>query len=95
MNLKKLFAALGVLLIVLSACTTKSVSVKTENLDSAKLAQGAVLYEESCKKCHDLPIPTEHTAEQWMKIMDWMAPKAKLTPEQKQLVYNYVTSVKK
>lgn len=60
-----------------------------------ELAQGKTIYENSCGKCHDLPEPTKYDAQKWVEIMNWMAPKAKLTEEQHKLVYDYVISVKK
>lgn len=77
------------------SCTPKPGVVegsKTFNAD--KIAAGKTIYENSCAKCHDLPNPTAHSAQDWVGIMNWMAPKAKLNDEQHALVYDYVVSVK-
>lgn len=63
-------------------------------IPNSKLAEGKNIFTTSCKKCHDLPNPTEHSTEQWVGIMNAMAPKAKLTDVQHQLVYDYIVSVK-
>ena len=81
---------------LLAACTSKNIPVKENNQTyEAHLAQGAAIFTESCQNCHELPKPNEHNEQQWSKIMDRMAPKAKLTDEQKQLVFQYVISERK
>lgn len=81
---------------LLAACTPKPTEVAgMKTVSAEKLAAGKTIYENSCNRCHDLPEPTAHTAKEWVDIMNWMAPKAKLTAEQHTLVYDYVVSVKK
>ena len=93
-NIKNIFifsaiATLG----FLGSCTTKPALVEgtmTNTVES--LAMGKTVYENSCAKCHDLPSPTEHSAQNWVGIMNRMAPKAKLNDAQHDLVYNYIVS---
>ncbi len=87
-----LASAFGVLGLV--SCTKKPIA-QEEALKAEKLAQGKVIFENSCKKCHDLPVPTSFSSVQWVGIMNSMAPKAKLNEEQHQMVYDYIVSVKK
>ena len=61
----------------------------------AHLAMGKTAFENSCGKCHDLPNQTDHSAQDWVGIMNRMAPKAKLTEEQHEMVYDYIVSIKK
>ena len=79
------------------SCTPKSVPTAEtgESGLSDKRIQGKTIFENSCGTCHDLPNPTAFSSVQWVGIMNAMAPKAKLTDEQHQLVYDYVVSVKK
>ncbi len=63
-------------------------------VSAENLAQGKNIFENSCTRCHDLPNPTAHSAEEWVGIMKDMAPKAKLTKTQHKMVYQYVSSVK-
>lgn len=80
----------------LASCTPKpSVVEGTKAHTAENLALGKTVFENSCGRCHDLPNPTAHSAQDWVGIMNSMAPKAKLTDEQHQLVYNYIVSVKK
>ena len=77
------------------SCSPKTVpNQQTETMTAEYLAQGKTIFENSCGKCHDLPSPTEHDAQQWVGIMNWMAPKARLNEAQHKMVYDYVTSVK-
>lgn len=97
-----------ILLTILTSCTPKTtpavvpntpetpkITAEAETNSAERLALGKTIYDNSCGKCHDLPKPTDHSAQDWVGIMNWMAPKANLNEEQKQMVYDYVVSVKK
>lgn len=43
----------------------------------------ARLYRAKCTACHRAYEPGRRTASRWMAVLDRMAPKAKLTPEQR------------
>lgn len=85
-------------LIVIAAFAAMSVSCQpvadsgSAAQKQALLAEGKTIFENSCARCHDLPDPKSHTDQDWIGIMNVMAPKAKLTDKQSELVYNYVTS---
>lgn len=64
----------------------------TKRLSAEMLAEGKNIFDNSCAKCHDLPNPAKYTDQKWVGIMNAMAPKAKLTAAQSELVYDYVTS---
>jgi len=66
--------------------------VITNTAQTIDLAQGKILYEGKCGRCHGLYEPTKFTAAEWKPIVDRMAPKAKLTDEQKDMVYAYLTT---
>ncbi len=81
---------------VVASCTPKPAVAEGTKTDNAeKLAAGKTIFENSCGRCHDLPNPTAHSAQDWVGIMNSMAPKAKLNDEQHALVYDYVVSVRK
>lgn len=74
---------------------TVAISPKTtgsKRISAEMIAEGKTIYENNCAKCHDLPNPAKHTDQQWVGLMNAMAPKAKLTAAQSELVYDYVTS---
>ncbi|WPO82587.1 cytochrome c [Chryseobacterium sp. JJR-5R] len=96
--MKKIIAAASFTAIVLASCTPKATTATAPvaaTSTAEQMAQGKIIFENSCGRCHKLPDPTAHTPVQWVGIMNSMAPKAKLTDEQHQWVYDYVVSVKK
>lgn len=94
----------GLLAITIASCSTKKKVVENTKNESAieiiepkipltaELAAGKSLFEAECGKCHDMPVPNHYTKEKWMPIMNSMAKKAKMTEEERDLVYNFVTN---
>lgn len=66
--------------------------VITNTAQTIDIAQGKILYEGKCGRCHSLYEASKFTAAEWRPIVDRMAPKAKITDEQKELVYAYLTT---
>jgi len=56
------------------------------------LLAGRQLYVDHCSGCHNLHFPKELTADVWKKELDEMAVKAKISGEEKGLIYQYLTS---
>lgn len=80
-------------LVLLVSCGPKSHAVVGPKYNaSADLTKGKTIFENSCNKCHKLPDPKKHDNEGWIKTLSRMAPKAKLTDDQHQLVYDYLIS---
>ena len=79
---------------IMFSCSPKMAGAGTKMITAEYLVQGKVVFDNSCGKCHDLPNPTDHNAQDWVGIMNSMAPKAKLNEEQHQMVYDYIVSVK-
>ena len=99
--MKKISAAALFTCILLASCTSKASTAGPAGpagpavSTAEQIAQGKTIFENSCGRCHKLPDPTSHTSVQWVGIMNSMAPKAKLTDEQHQWVYDYIVSAKK
>jgi len=96
--MKKIIAVASFTAVLLVSCTPKAstaIAPAAAISTAEQIAQGKTIFENSCGRCHKLPDPTAHTSVQWVGIMNSMAPKAKLTDEQHQWVYDYVVSVKK
>lgn len=91
----KKYILIGVLSLGLVACTAKKAVVVEEVIDMSnftpELVQGKTIYDAKCGKCHDLPKPSDYSKEKWVPIMNHMAKKAKISDEDRELVYNYVT----
>lgn len=91
----KKYILIGILGLFFVACTAKKAVVVEEVVDmtnfTPELVQGKTIYEAKCGKCHDLPRPAAYTKDKWTPIMNSMAKKAKISDEDRELVYNYVT----
>jgi cytochrome c5 len=68
--------------------TEKNVN-KVEPATLAELQQGHDLFINNCGKCHKLPNPGSHSNVEWKKILEKMAPKAKLNNDQSYLIFRY------
>jgi cytochrome c5 len=94
----KKFTVLFVLGIGLVGCTAKKVVAETaveavvdmSNFTPEQI-EGKFIYEGKCGKCHDLPNNNEYTKEKWHPIMVSMQKKAKISDDERELVYSYVT----
>ncbi len=95
--MKKIIAVASFTAVLLASCTPKATTAAPAAATSTaeQIAQGKTIFENSCGRCHKLPDPAAHTSVQWVGIMNSMAPKAKLTDEQHQWVYDYIVSAKK
>jgi len=95
-NLKYSFAI--VLVIVVVACspkvktTTTTPAPVTDPIMLAKITEGKSLYEANCNKCHELHNPGKYNEQQWTKYLDWMAPKAKISDDQKASIFAYLSN---
>ncbi|VXA97359.1 Cytochrome C [Flavobacterium sp. 9AF] len=85
---------LGVFLVACSSSkkTVETIEVveKKQTELSPEHAQGKLLYENNCGKCHALFSADKYTKEQWEPIVLRMQKKARITDEQRELVYNYL-----
>lgn len=88
-------------LVVLAACATVKVNPATTtqlqlaqqqwpSTNAEELEAGRELYRTRCNKCHGLRAPEALSPEEWHHELDEMAPKAKLTAEQREQVYRYL-----
>ncbi len=91
--MKKLFVLSVLATAFVMSCTTmtQAGTAATKKVSKEALAEGKMLFEKSCGKCHDLPKAKDYSAEKWVGIMKSMAPKAKLDEAQSTLVYDYLT----
>lgn len=91
MNMKPVYLLAVVLM--LGCSSTKKVVVvqpETKTVLSETALQGQTLYENSCKRCHRLHNANEYTAARWPSILNNMQKKAKITDQQKELIFEYL-----
>ncbi len=89
----KKITAVAVFGLLLTSCVQRGKALKPEEMsDGLKSAQGKTIFENNCGRCHDLPSPKDYTDEQWIGIVNAMAPRSKITNAQGEMVYLYLTS---
>lgn len=74
-----------VTLLVLACKSTRSVST-TKSAVSTNQQLAKDIYANKCAKCHKLFAPEKYSKEEWNVAVVRMAPKAKLTDEEKTLI---------
>lgn len=74
---------------ILTACLA-AVSLRATEPSITSMAAGKKLYQNRCAKCHRMYDPAKYSDAQWQSWMDKMAKKAKLQPEEKQKLLEYV-----
>jgi hypothetical protein len=72
--------------IVTEVTATEPITVKKE---TKEVVAGKEVFKAKCGRCHELKAPENYTAAKWVKIIDWMAPKAKLDASEKENVLAY------
>ena len=72
--------------------TTPSPKISAEAAAAVTMETKGALYAASCVRCHKLVEPSKFTKDEWVGWLDKMAPKAKITPEQKAQIYDYVSA---
>jgi len=74
-----------------STSNESSVVSKTV-INENDITAGHQIFEQNCNKCHRLFSPNEFKEKRWVRIIDEMAPKAKLNDNEKQKVLAYVVA---
>ena len=99
---KSIFVFAFSTLIIFTACSHKSTptvaaapqqtsaQINMMTVSSPAVAEGEKTYNAKCGRCHELKSPSEFTVKDWNSIMRSMAPKAKLTEEERTNVMAYV-----
>ncbi|WP_329805251.1 c-type cytochrome [Flavobacterium facile] len=76
--------------------STVAVMVKPVNespkITAEVLAEGKSLYGMNCAKCHELYNANSYTAEEWTPIVLRMQKKARISDEQREKIYAYLTT---
>lgn len=56
------------------------------------LTEGRSLYINHCGNCHNLHLPKEYNRDEWKNYLDNMQHKAKISDDEKKLIYDYLVS---
>lgn len=82
---------------LLFSCASK-LYVPTESVNSVSvenLKEGRELYSKNCSSCHQLYLPNRYDAATWKHNLDEMQARAKISNDQKKLVYDYLVNAPK
>jgi|GEM_PF-4313184 len=66
---------------------------KEKQLITDPIAQGKELLASRCSTCHTAPAPTVHALSDWPAVLNRMAPRAFLSPDEEKLIMQYFQSV--
>ncbi len=64
------------------------------DMDMKKLEETRTLYATRCSGCHNLVVPEKHSMSEWDVLLSSMAPRAKISVEQKESIRRYLFTVK-
>ncbi|NVB83729.1 MAG: hypothetical protein HOV81_35470 [Kofleriaceae bacterium] len=90
---------LGLLFASAAACTPRTPPMATAsdasraNVELAQLQEGRKLLLGKCAGCHKTPMPDEHSAAEWPKMIDEMADRSKLDLAQRSLIEKYLVAM--
>lgn len=59
------------------------------------LKKGRELYVNNCASCHQLYAPNKYDSKTWIHNLDEMQSKAKITDEQKKMIFDYLVNAPK
>lgn len=62
-------------------------------MDVEMYEQARKLYVKKCSRCHNVVLPAKLSMEKWQRMIDKMAPKAKLKGNEKDLIWAYIVTV--
>ena len=71
---------------------TEATMAKKPEVTAETLAEGKSLYGMNCAKCHELYDAKSFTAEEWTPIVLRMQKKARISDEQREKIYAYLTT---
>jgi hypothetical protein len=87
-----LLGACGVVLPPLSPQQAEWAAQKWPGMTFYELNSARTLYVNRCSGCHGLHHPAERSLEKWNLALNKMAPKAKLTADERQWIERYITA---
>lgn len=84
-------------LLLLFSCATELYQPinGTEKIALQDLKEGRAIYVNKCATCHHLHLPNQYNNKEWEVNLNKMQIKAKITNEEKRLVYQYLINAPK
>lgn len=77
--------------IILYSCSPMLyIPASKDPIEQEKLLNGRMLYVKKCNNCHNLHLPKEFAADKWLKNLNEMQVRSKISDQEKELIYNYL-----
>ena len=95
----RIVLALVLVAIVLVACARRIPPIATaadaerSQIPLAELEQGRKLVLGKCSRCHDTPLPSDHTASEWPAMIGEMAERSKLVGGERSAIERYLVAM--
>ncbi len=68
--------------------------VRNEHVDLALMQRGRTLFAQRCIECHTLPPVWYYSREDWPRIVDSMAHRASLRPNEREAILSYILAAR-
>jgi len=84
-------------LLFLASCSSELYQPKSssDKVSLEDLKKGRVTYVKNCASCHQLFLPKNFNTKEWKDNLDKMQARAKITDDEKQLIYQYIVNAPK
>ncbi len=86
--MKLLIPLFAFVLILIASCAA---SYRIDMNEETNYPEGRYLYASKCNACHRTYNPNEFRKAEWDKVLNEMKPKAKITDEEKELIYSWIS----
>lgn len=84
---------LGITLFLFSCSTNLYIPIEaTTTATLSELKTGREIYVKKCSSCHHLHLPHQYNSKVWIKNLDEMQVRAKITNADKELIYQYIVN---
>lgn len=92
--MKKVFLVSPLILLFFASCSTALYQPISDSagVSLTDLKKGREIYVNNCASCHQLYMPNKFSDQAWMDNLNEMQERAKITDDQKLLIYQYITS---
>lgn len=96
-SMKKLFLVSPIILLLLASCSTALYQPVSDSpsVSLIDLKKGRETYVNNCASCHQLYTPNKFSDKVWMDNLNEMQTRAKISDEEKALIYQYITNAPK
>jgi len=92
----KKISLIGILLCLCSCVSQLYIPIENSGtITLENLTLGRKIYVTKCSNCHQLYSPNKYNSVEWQKNLNWMQRKAKITDDQKNLIFDYLINAPK